>query len=130
MKTLLTTIAILLFTGITFGQIEFDKIYSSAMDDGATQYIRIYEDGLVLMVATKDDISQVKEYFTKESEGKTGVVLYKSQSKIKEGSKASFVLENDGNKINCIAQGNGATLSLTMLSPSMGKQEKEFKLVE
>lgn len=130
MKTLLTTLVFLLVTSLSFGQIEFNKIYASPSEDGATQYLRIYEDGLVLMVNTKDDISQVKEYFNKESEGQTGIVLYKSQSKIKEGSKASFVLENDGNKINCIAQGTGATLTLVMMSPTMGKQEKEFKVVE
>ncbi|CAG5084798.1 hypothetical protein [Parvicella tangerina] len=130
MRTLLTTFAFLLISALSFGQIEFDKIYASPSEDGATQYLRIYEDGLVLMVATKDDISQVKEYFTKESEGKTGVVLYKSQSKIKEGKKASFVLENDGNKINCIAQGMGTTLTLVMMSPTMGKQQKDFKVIE
>lgn len=130
MRTLLATFVLLFVTGLSFGQIQFDKIYASPADNGATQYLRIYEDGHVLMVSTKDDISQVKEYFTKDSEGKPGIVLYKSDAKIKEGTKISFVLENDGNKINCIGQGNGATLSLTMMSPTMGKQQKEFKVVE
>lgn len=130
MRTLLTTLALLLITGFSFGQIQFDKIYASPSSEGATQYLRVYEDGLVLMVATKDDINQVKSYFTKESAGKAGIVLYKSQAKIKEGTKLSFVLENDGNKINCIGQGNGNSLSLTMMSPTMGKQQMEFKLVE
>lgn len=130
MKTLFTTLLLLILAGFSFGQIQFDKIYSSPGEDGATQYLRIYEDGLVLMVATKDDISQVKEYFTKDSEGKTGVVLYKSQSKIKDGAKASFILENDGNKINCIASGQGTTISLVMMSPTMGKQDREFTMIE
>ncbi len=130
MKTLLTTFAFLLITSLSFGQIEFEKIYVSPSEDGATQYLRIYEDGIVLMVATKDELSKVKEYFTRDSEEKDYVILYKSQSKIKEGSKASFILENDGNKINCIAQGMGSTLTLVMMSPTMGKQQKEFKVVE
>jgi selenophosphate synthetase-related protein len=129
MKTLLSTFALLLITSLSFGQIEFDKIYASTSEEG-TQYLRIYEDGLVLMVASKDELSKVKEYFTRDSDEKDYIILYKSQSKIKGGTKASFVLENDGNKINCIAQGNGATLTLVMMSPTMGKQQKEFKLVE
>lgn len=130
MRTLLATITLLFISVFSFGQIQFDKIYAAPEDNGATQYLRVYEDGHVLMVSTKDDISQVKEYFNKDSEGKDGVVIYKSDAKIKEGSKISFVLENEGNKINCIGQGNGATLSLTMMSPTMGKQQKEFKVVE
>lgn len=130
MKTLLAVIALTFITGLSFGQIQFDKIYASTIDEEATQYLRIYEDGLVLMVETKDDLAKVKEYFIRDTEEKDYVVLYKSQSKIKGGEKASFVIENDGNKINCIALGQGETLSLTMLSPSMGKQQKEFKVVE
>lgn len=130
MKTFFTTIALTFLSVISFGQIEFDKIYASQVEEGVTQYIRIYEDGLVIMVSTKDDLSKVKEYFNRDSKDSEFVLLYRSQSKIKEGSKASFVLENDGNKINCIATGAGKSMTLLMLSPTMGKQEKTFTLVE
>lgn len=130
MKTLLSTFVFLLMTSASFGQIQFEKIYASPAGEDATQYLRIYEDGLVLMVATKDDLEKVKEYFHRDSEDSDYVILYRSQSKIKNGAKASFVLENDGNKINCIAQGTGETLTLVMLSPSMGKQQKDFKVIE
>lgn len=130
MKTLFTTFSLLLLSVISFGQIEFDKIYAAKGSDGVTQYIRIYEDGLVLMVSTKDDINKVKTYFTRDSKDTEYVILYRSQSQVKEGTKASFVLENDGNKINCIAKGEGKSMAVTMLSPTIGKQEKTFIIVE
>lgn len=130
MKSIFTTFIFILIAQLSFAQFQYDKVYSSKSEDGSTKYLKIYNDGLVLMVNTKDDYSKVKEYFHRDSEEKDYVILYKSQSKIKDGSKASFVLENDGNKINCIAQGQGETITLVMLSPSSGKQQSDFTLVK
>ena len=130
MKNLLTTILLVCIAHFGFGQFQFDKIYATKTEEGATKYLRIYEDGLVLMVNSKDEIAKVKEYFTRDSKETDYVILYKSQSKIKDGTKASFVIENDGNKINCIAQGQGETITLVMLSPNAGKQESVFTVIK
>lgn len=123
----------ILFTMLTllgFSQFKFGETYASKSEDGATKYLKVYEDGLVLMVATKDEFSKVQEYFHRDLEEKDFIILYRSQSKIKDGMKASFVLDKDGNKINCIAHGQGEKISLVMLSPNMGKQETIFTLVK
>ncbi len=130
MKSIFISAILVLITQLNFAQFQFDQAYSSVSEDGSTKYLKIYNDGLVLMVNTKDDFSKVKEYFHRDSDEKDYVILYKSQSKIKDGTKASFVLENDGNKINCIAQGQGDTITLVMLSPSSGKQQSVFTVVK
>ena len=130
MKNIITSVILLFLVQIGYSQFQFDQIYSSKSEDGTSKYLRIYDDGLVLMVNSKDDISKVKEYFNRDSKETEYVILYKSQSKIKDGNKASFVLENDGNKINCIAQGQGDKITLVMLSPNAGKQEAVFTIVK
>jgi hypothetical protein len=129
MKSIFTTFIFVLVAQLSFAQFQFDKAYASKSEDGSTKYLKVHSDGLILMVNTKDEYSKVKEYFNRDSDENDYVILYKSQSKIKDGSKASFVLENDGNKINCIAQGQGDKITLVMLSPSSGKQQSEFTLV-
>jgi len=130
MKNIISTLILVFIAQLGFSQFQFDKIYASPSEDGSTKYLKIYKDGLVLMVNTKDDVVKVKEYFTRDSEEKDYIILYKSQSKIKDGSKASFVIENDGNKINCIAQGQGDKITLVMLSPNAGKQQSDFTVIK
>lgn len=130
MKNFISTLILVFIAQLGFSQFQFDKIYASKSEDGSTKYLRIYQDGLVIMVNTKDELSKVKEYFTRDSEETDYVILYKSQSKIKDGSKASFVIANDGNKINCIAQGQGDKITLVMLSPNAGKQQSDFTVIK
>ena len=130
MKNLIILLAVTLMSQMSYAQFQFDKTYQSTSEDGSHKYIKIYDDGFVIMVNTKDSYEQVKEYFSRDSKDSEYIILYRSQSKIKDAKKASFVIENDGTKINCIAQGADKTITLVMLSPSAGKMQTEFTLVE
>ncbi len=127
MKTVLASIMFVLITVIGTAQFDYSAIYKSDSKDGKTSYFRIYNDGLVVMINTTDDLSSVKNYFNREN---SDVVVIKTQSNIKEGIRASFTIEMDGQKYNCIAMVNADVVSLTKMGPGATKSLTEYKLVK
>jgi hypothetical protein len=127
MKTILTLIATTLFALTGFSQFQYDKMYSSEMADGSHSYFMISETGAVVMAHSAEGSAQVKTWFeSKEAHSS----LAKAQGKIKEGTKASFVITLDGKKSNCIATGNGETVAMMIMAPGSGKQDLTFKLIK
>lgn len=127
MKKLLTSLVFIFICFIGSAQFDYTAIYKSESKDGKTSYFRIYNDGLIVMVTTTDDLSSVKNYFNREN---SDVVVVKAQSNIKDGIKASFTIEIDGQKFNCIAVISGDTVSITRMGPGASKSMEDFKLVK
>jgi len=130
MKTILTLIATVFLFQVGFSQFEYDKLYQSGEGEETHHFFKIYKDGTVIMVETADVVDVVKTYFSKDEPNEDSKPINKCQSKIKEDTKASFVITLDDKKVNCIAQGHGKTVSVMMIIPGTGKKQLEFKLVE
>jgi hypothetical protein len=126
MKTLLT-ILLLCISLIGFTQFDYNGIYKSEPANGKTAYFRVYNDGVVVMVTTTDDLSKVQNYFNREA---GDVTVYKAQSNIKDGSRASFTLEVDGQKFNFIAVSSGELVTVTRMGPGASKEMIDYKLVK
>jgi hypothetical protein len=127
MKTILTLLATTLLTLTGFSQFQYDKMYSSKLADGTHSYFMISETGAVVMAHSAEGSAQVKTWFESKEPHSS---LAKAQGKIKEGTKASFVITLDGNKSNCIATGSDETVSMIIMAPGAGKQELTFKLIK
>jgi hypothetical protein len=127
MKKVIMSLVFVLVCFFGTAQFDYNAIYKSDSKDGKSNYFRIYNDGLIVMVTTTDDLSSVKNYFNREN---NDVVVSKAQSNIKEGIRASFTIEIDGQKFNCIAVINGETVSITRMGPGATKTVEDFKLVK
>jgi hypothetical protein len=126
MKALLTTF-LLCVSLVGFTQFDYNGIYKSEPNNGKTSYFRVYNDGVVVMVTTTDDVSKVQNYFNREA---GDVTVYKAQSNIKDGSRASFTIEVDGQKFNYIAVSTGENVSITRMGPGASKEMVDYKLVK
>jgi hypothetical protein len=126
MKAIITTF-FLCISLIGFTQFDYTGIYKSEPTNGKTSFFRVYNDGVVVMVSTTDDVSKVQDYFNREA---GDVTVYKAQSNIKDGTRASFSLEIDGQKYNFIAVSSGETVTITRMGPGASKEMVDYKLVK
>jgi hypothetical protein len=126
MKAFITTL-LLLTSLIGYTQFNYTGMYKSEPLNGKTSYFRVYNDGLVIMVTTTDEVAKVQGYFNREG---GDVSVYKVQSNIKDGNRASFTVEIDGQKQNYIAVSTGETVSITRMGPGATKEIVEYKLVK
>lgn len=122
MKRLIGLFALFMVSTLSIAQFDYTAIYKTTTSEGSSKYIRVYDDGLVLLFSSEEGIEVVKGKFTREKAAKNATIL-SAQSIVKDGTKASFVVVEDTKKINCIAHSVGNEVTLLMLTAGAPKVE-------
>jgi len=114
MKKIFTQLFLIAFSITGFAQIQIGELYQLKTDDAIQEYILFSQDGKVSLLEGDIDSEVARNLISSGDEKVTTVNVV-----LKEGIKGSFVIQNNGKRINCMIHAKEDQISVTRMGPGI-----------